>query len=139
MNKHLNLTITILRNDKEAKSSFIEYVDRGLFNIESLLVIPTYYEYLVTTSYKLEETLLSAIESMQAVGIITKTRESISERSKEFFFSKNDINFVINKGLADQQLINEILTDISLLYRLNGGSGINYSIERIHSLEEINV
>lgn len=39
---------------------------------------------------------------------------------------RNEIKIVIKQGFAPNKLLSDILSNISLLYRLEGGSGINF-------------
>jgi len=44
------------------------------------------------------------------------------------------ITIAIDPGSASQELVADILSDISILYRLSGGSGINFSLLEIHTM-----
>ncbi|MBL4675027.1 MAG: hypothetical protein JKY70_02300 [Mucilaginibacter sp.] len=47
---------------------------------------------------------------------------------------KNQLQFIIDQGDASNEAIADILSDLSILYRMKGGSGINFETTGILSL-----
>lgn len=48
-----------------------------------------------------------------------------------------DLELVIDAGTASDQQIADVLSDLSLLYRAVGGSGINFTLSGVYELSEI--
>ena len=81
--------------------------------------------------------LLSLCENYLVESGFELPVEESESTTDEDQFSQPSMKLVIDHGSASQKYIADLLSDISVLYKLSGGSGINYSLDNIYYIDKM--
>lgn len=115
--------------------------------IDCISTMSRFYAQRLNHSYVgTEHFLLALIETGKEAGTIlenhgldlAKVEGAINEELDPLnaFNSYPPLRLFVDPGQAPDEVIAEILSDLSLLYRLKGGSGITFELENVHLLAE---
>jgi len=89
---------------------------------------------LIKENQSIEEQLSrSRARSIRLVELSRKLREQ-GIRESEAMQIKEELHLLIDQGNASDEEVADLLSDISILYRMQGGAGINFEIEGITTL-----
>ena len=71
---------------------------------------------------------------VDAINAIAHTNYTSAEVFGDELGQLHPLKLIIDQGTAPDEVVADILSDISILYRLQGGSGINFELEGVISM-----
>ena len=87
------------------------------------------YTIVNNSTQSIEEQLRFSRERIARLGDLSKSLRSFGGLESEETFGKQELLLLINQGAASDEEVADVLSDISILYRMQRGAGINFEIE----------
>lgn len=123
-----------------ATDTQINFTSRSLFNVHGEIGAgkEVFMTFNINPIFKKNE-IESTIGYLVSEYLKTTVHEDVNKPVHIYNVLNEDIEITIDKGAASSEMVADLLSNISLLYRLDGGSGINFETVNISSPEKVEI